>query len=82
MIGRYLVEKVENTRQPKGDYTKRYLPELKQLPDKYLFRPWEAPPEVLKKATITLGQTYPFPMVNVKESRHRALEAYSITKEF
>jgi len=67
---------------PQGDYTKRYLPELQELPDKYLFRPWEAPPEVLKKANITLGQTYPLPMVDIKQSRQKALESYSITKEF
>ena len=67
---------------PQGDYTKRYLPELQELPNKYLFRPWEAPPEVLKKANITLGQTYPFPMVDIKQSRQKALDSYSITKEF
>ena len=64
----------------KGEYTKRYLPELKQLPDKYLFKPWEAPPEVLQKANITLGEDYPLPMVDVKESRIKALEAYGIAK--
>ena len=63
-----------------GEYTKRYLPELKQLPDKYLFKPWEAPPEVLQKANITLGEDYPLPMVDVKESRIKALEAYGIAK--
>ena len=67
---------------PQGDYTKRYLPELQELPNKYLFRPWEAPPEVLKKANITLGQTYPLPMVDIKQSRQKVLESYSITKEF
>ena len=38
--------------------------------------------EVLKKANITLGQTYPLPMVDIKQSRQKALESYSITKEF
>ena len=66
---------------PQGHYTKRYLPELQELPDKYLFRPWEAPPEVLKKANVTLGQNYPLPMVDIKQSRQKALESYSITKE-
>jgi len=64
----------------KGEYTKRFLPELKDLPDKYLYRPWEAPPEVLRKANITLGETYPHPIVQIKESRLRALDAYSLTR--
>jgi len=65
---------------PKGEYTRRFLPELKDLPDKYLYRPWEAPPEVLRKANVTLGDNYPHPVVQIKESRLKALEAYSLTR--
>ncbi len=65
-----------------GIYTKHYLPELKDLPTKYLFRPWEAPPEILKEANITLGQSYPLPIVDIKESRAKALDAYEMTKNF
>ena len=65
-----------------GEYTKRYLPELKNLPNKYLFRPWEAPPEVLEKANIILGETYPLPIVDIKASRQTALDTYEITKSF
>ena len=64
-----------------GEYTRRYLPELKDLPKKYLYRPWEAPAEVLAKANITLGETYPLPIVDIKQSRARALGAYAQTKE-
>jgi len=59
-----------------GEYTKRFVPELKKLPVKYLFKPWEAPQEVLKSAGVVLGKTYPHPMVDVSESRKRALDAY------
>lgn len=65
---------------PEGEYTRRYLPELKNLPKKYLYRPWEAPEEVLKAAGIVLGETYPHPMVDIKESREQALSAYEMTK--
>lgn len=64
-----------------GAYTRHFLPELKNLPNKYLFRPWEAPPEVLKKANITLGKDYPLPIVDIKESRLQALEAYGMAKD-
>ena len=66
---------------PEGAYTKHHLPELKDLPAKYLYRPWEAPPEILKEANITLGQTYPLPIVDIKASRERALDAYNQTKQ-
>ena len=29
-----------------GGYTRRWVPELAGLPDKYLHKPWEAPEEV------------------------------------
>jgi deoxyribodipyrimidine photo-lyase len=59
-----------------GEYTRKYLPELKDLPNKYLFSPWEAPESVLKKAGIILGKDYPHPIVNLSESRSKALAAY------
>ncbi len=64
-----------------GEYTRKYVPELKDMPDKYLFRPWEAPEDVLKEAGVELGKTYPKPMVDVKESRERALAAFETTKK-
>ncbi len=63
-----------------GSYTRHYVPELKDLPSKYLFKPWEAPPDVLKRAGVTLGDSYPKPIVDVKESRERALEAFQSIK--
>lgn len=61
---------------PEGAYTRRFVPELAQLPDKFLFNPWDAPAEVLRKAGVNLGETYPQPMVGLKPSRERALEAF------
>ncbi|GHB24955.1 deoxyribodipyrimidine photo-lyase [Pseudovibrio japonicus] len=63
-----------------GDYTRDYLPELKGLPDKFLFKPWEAPKHILQDVGITLGQTYPLPLVDLKESREQALRAFEQTK--
>jgi len=65
---------------PTGEYTRRYVPELSALPDKYLFRPWEAPDDVLKQAKIVLGETYPEPVVDLKESRVLALAAFQSLK--
>jgi deoxyribodipyrimidine photo-lyase len=59
-----------------GEYTKKYVPELRDMPKKYLFNPWEAPDEVLKKANITLGVNYPKPIVDIKKSREKALESF------
>ncbi len=65
---------------PGGDYTREYVPELSKLPDKYLFSPWEAPEDILKKAGIQLGATYPEPIVDLMLSRQHALDAYQLLK--
>ena len=66
---------------PEGEYTKKYVPELRNLPNKYLFSPWEAPENILADAGIELGKNYPKPMVDLKLSRETALEAFATTKK-
>jgi deoxyribodipyrimidine photo-lyase len=63
-----------------GAYTRQYVPELAKLPDKYLYQPWAAPTGVLEEAGVELGKTYPKPIVDVKASRERALEAFKSLK--
>ena len=61
---------------PDGDYVRRYIPELAALPNKFLFSPWDAPEDLLVDLNITLGETYPKPVVDLKTSRNKALEAF------
>ncbi|WP_295806967.1 deoxyribodipyrimidine photo-lyase [uncultured Nitratireductor sp.] len=66
---------------PKGNYVRGFVPEIEALPDKHLHQPWKAPAEMLDKAGIKLGDTYPRPMVDHKAARERALEAYKSVKK-
>jgi deoxyribodipyrimidine photo-lyase len=59
-----------------GDYIRRFVPEIRGLPSKHLFAPWLAPAEVLTAASVRLGTNYPYPLINLKESRSQALAAY------
>lgn len=61
---------------PDGCYTRYYVPELKNLPNRYLMKPWQASQTVLNQANIKLGYHYPEPLVDLKESRKRALDAF------
>lgn len=63
-----------------GDYVKKYCPELKKLPNKYIHKPFEAPMDVLLEADVKLGENYPHPIVNLGESRDAALDAYEEIK--
>lgn len=59
-----------------GAYTKKWVPELANLPSQYLHKPWEAPEEVLKAANVSLGKDYPLPLVDCSKSRDQALAYY------
>ena len=65
----------------KGNYVRKYCPELGKLSDKYIHKPWEAPNAILKDANIELGKDYPKPIVDLKASRQRALDAFQQIKE-
>ena len=59
-----------------GGYLRKWLPELRRLPDKWIHAPWEAPETVLAEAGVTLGETWPRPIVDHREARERALDIY------
>ncbi|MBO6575767.1 MAG: deoxyribodipyrimidine photo-lyase [Rhodothermales bacterium] len=56
---------------PDGAYVRKWVPELKDVPDKHLFEPWD---------TDVVPEQYPAPIVEHKEARERALEAYQKLK--
>ncbi|EFI50380.1 deoxyribodipyrimidine photo-lyase [Afipia sp. 1NLS2] len=65
---------------PDGAYVARWVPELSKLPPALIHKPWEATPMELAAAGVTLGKTYPEPIVDHKDARERALAAYRRTR--
>ncbi|GAB4383146.1 cryptochrome/photolyase family protein [Albidovulum sp.] len=61
---------------PEGAYIRRFVPEIAQLPDRWLGAPWTAPDAVLRQAGLRLGRDYPRPIVDLAASRARALAAF------
>lgn len=50
---------------PNGDYIKRYIPELRNFPIRYIHQPWTAPIELQNRCRIVIGQEYPMPITNL-----------------
>jgi deoxyribodipyrimidine photo-lyase len=61
---------------PDGTYVRRWVPELSELPDEHLGAPWEASESALEEAGVTLGDTYPERLVDLRESRAEAIERF------
>lgn len=66
---------------PEGRYIRKYVPELAALSDKAIHDPSGAATSELEKAGVVLGEDYPRAIVDLKESRARALDAYKALRE-
>jgi len=65
---------------PDGAYVRRWVPELRNVPDKYIHEPWQMPRSEQVRAGCLIGQDYPAPIVDHAVVRERVLAAYKKAK--
>jgi len=61
---------------PAGAYVRRWVPELAKLPGAFIHCPWKAPADALAAAGVSLGRSYPRPIVDHAAARAAALGAF------
>ncbi len=59
-----------------GTYVRRWVGEVRDLPDACLAAPWEAPEDVQESAGCVIGSDYPEPLVDLGESRAEAIARF------
>ena len=57
---------------PAGTYVRRWIPELRDMPDEWIHQPWKAP---------SPPDSYPSPIVGHDQARRRALAALAQLKK-
>ncbi|RLN50071.1 hypothetical protein BBJ29_000909 [Phytophthora kernoviae] len=57
-----------------GKFIRKYIPALKDMPDKFVYEPWKASMKVQKAAGCLIGKDYPFPIVDAKLAIERRSE--------
>ena len=57
---------------PKGEFTKKWLPELKDIPPHLVHEPWKLSQIEQVLYNCTIGIDYPFPIVDPEDSRKKA----------
>jgi len=64
-----------------GIYVKKWVPELKKVPNKFIHKPWEMELKYQEAIKTIIGKDYPSPVVVHEKARAAALEAFQSLKK-
>ena len=65
---------------PEGMFVRKWVPELANVPQKFIHEPWKMPIEIQKQTNCIVGQHYPFPVIDHFQARDITLDAYKRAK--
>jgi deoxyribodipyrimidine photo-lyase len=65
---------------PEGRFVRRFVPELKRVPDRFIQEPWRMGAAEQRAAGCMIGVDYPAPIVDRAAARGRTLAAYKASQ--
>ena len=66
---------------PNGEFIKKWIPELKNIPIEFIHEPWKFQQNMLDKSPVIIGQDYPLPIVDHElEAKNAKEKIYEVRK--
>jgi deoxyribodipyrimidine photo-lyase len=65
---------------PHGNFVRKWIPELGEVPEEFIHTPWTMPDEVQRRVKCRIGKDYPAPIVDHGYARQRILDIYRRNK--
>lgn len=62
---------------PRGDYVRRWVPELAGVPEEWIHKPWLVPADLQRRLGVQIGKNYPAPIVDHATMRKQTLAAFN-----
>ena len=66
----------------RGEYVRRWVPELGKLSNRWIHEPWSAPTAAMRSSGIVLDRDYPSPIIELDVGRRRALAAWRAMRTY
>lgn len=65
---------------PQGDFVRKWLPALKNVPTAWIFEPWLMTPELQTQYQCIIGKDYPAPVISIESALKQARSGISQAK--
>ena len=71
----YSIIKQSTDHDLEGAFIRKWVPELKAVPNSYIHEPWLMSEEAQEKAGVKIGLDYPAPIVDEQIERNKGIQA-------